>query len=172
MQDFLIVFVGAAAITALVLFLVNTCGGKRGPKPVDTPKRPKLPYRFMTKEELAQFKGSENPNDPILVCIKGNIYDVTPRRDIYGPSCAYNMFAGIDCSRALAKSSFEKADLENSDISDLSFMEQDTLTQWEMSFQMKYDAVGQLVANEAEKQAKTKEYEAKKAAKADAPKQD
>ena len=50
---------------------------------------------------------------------------MTSAADFYGPEGGYHLFAGRDASRALAKLSFEEADLAQPQIDDLSFAEKD-----------------------------------------------
>ncbi|RCV42248.1 hypothetical protein SETIT_9G201400v2 [Setaria italica] len=94
----------------------------------------------ITEEELKQYDGSD-PEKPLLMAIKGQIYDVSQSRMFYGPGGAYALFAGKDASRALAKMSFEQQDL-NGDISDLTPMEFSSLNDWEYKFTSKYVKVG------------------------------
>jgi len=94
----------------------------------------------ITEEELRQYDGSD-PEKPLLMAIKGQIYDVSQSRMFYGPGGAYALFAGKDASRALAKMSFEQQDL-NGDISDLTPMELGSLNDWEYKFTSKYVKVG------------------------------
>lgn len=56
----------------------------------------------------------------------------------------YNCFAGIDCSRALAKVSLDEKDL-NADCADLFASERDVLNDWVAKFEAKYPCVGRLV---------------------------
>ena len=65
---------------------------------------------------------------------------------MYGKGGPYQLFAGIDASRALAKMSFNKEDLVSSDLSDLSADERTTLNEWEKKFieGKKYPIVGNL----------------------------
>ena len=65
-----------------------------------------MPKGDMTVGELRRYDGSD-PNLPVLVAAKKRIYDVTRGRDYYGKGGPYNCFAGIDCSRALAKVSLD-----------------------------------------------------------------
>jgi hypothetical protein len=62
-----------------------------------------------------------------------------------GPGGSYNLFAGRDASRAYAKSSLEKEDVERRDVADLSPHERDTMYEWYSLFQAKYPVVGKLV---------------------------
>lgn len=94
----------------------------------------------ITEEELRQYDGSD-PEKPLLMAIKGQIYDVSESRMFYGPGAAYALFAGKDASRALAKMSFESQDL-NGDISGLTPMELSALNDWEYKFATKYAKVG------------------------------
>ncbi|CAN6173963.1 unnamed protein product [Urochloa humidicola] len=92
------------------------------------------------EEELKQYDGSD-PTKPLLMAIKGKIYDVTESRTSFGPGGQYSLFAAKDASRAIAKMSFEPEDL-SSDISGLEPFELDALKDWEDKFISKYPMVG------------------------------
>ncbi|KAG2548034.1 hypothetical protein PVAP13_9KG133200 [Panicum virgatum] len=94
----------------------------------------------VSEEELRQYDGSD-PKKPLLMAIKGQIYDVSQSRMFYGPGGPYALFAGKDASRALAKMSFEPQDLTG-DISGLGPFELDALQDWEYKFMSKYVKVG------------------------------
>lgn len=94
----------------------------------------------ITEEELKKYDGSD-PDKPLLMAIKGQIYDVSQSRGFYGPGGPYALFAGKDASRALAKLSFEEKDLTG-DISGLGAFELDALQDWEYKFMSKYVKVG------------------------------
>ncbi|RHY29955.1 hypothetical protein DYB32_004745 [Aphanomyces invadans] len=95
-------------------------------KPTGEPEVPQ--QRYFTLDELREFNGEGDK--PIYIAIKGVVYDVSRRRDFYGPGEGYHLFAGREAARALAKMSFEPADLDNTDISDLNFMEKEILKDW------------------------------------------
>jgi len=95
-------------------------------------------------EELRAFDGSD-PTSPILMAVKGKVYDVTNGAGFYGPGGAYHAFAGRDASRALAKGSTESGEADNTNLGDLTQEEKDTLNEWESHYQMKYEVVGNLV---------------------------
>mmetsp|Transcript_760 Transcript_760/g.1935 ORF Transcript_760/g.1935 Transcript_760/m.1935 type:complete len:175 (+) Transcript_760:207-731(+) len=105
----------------------------------------KAPTHFgnLTKEQLKAYTGKD-PSKPLLVGIKGKIYDVTAAHEFYGPDGPYNLFTGIDASRALAKMSFKPEDLAGG-IEGLSQSEKDILFDWEQKFQLKYKYVGDIV---------------------------
>ncbi|KAF8692965.1 hypothetical protein HU200_039328 [Digitaria exilis] len=104
------------------------------------PLPPPVQIGEVTEEELRAYDGSD-PKKPLLMAIKGQIYDVTQSRMFYGPGGPYALFAGRDASRALAKMSFESSDL-TSDISDLGPFEAEALQEWEYKFKSKYVTVG------------------------------
>ncbi|KAE8678297.1 Membrane steroid-binding protein 2 [Hibiscus syriacus] len=104
------------------------------------PLPPPVQLGEVTEEELKQYDGSD-PKKPLLMAIKGQIYDVSQSRMFYGPGGPYALFAGKDAGRALAKMSFEEKDLTG-DISGLGPFELDALQDWEYKFMSKYVKVG------------------------------
>ncbi|XVF12477.1 hypothetical protein REPUB_Repub08aG0121800 [Reevesia pubescens] len=104
------------------------------------PLPPPVQLGEITEEELKQYDGSDSKK-PLLMAIKGQIYDVTQSRMFYGPGGPYALFAGKDASRALAKMSFEEKDLTG-DISGLGPFELEALQDWEGKFMSKYVTVG------------------------------
>ncbi|KAJ1280142.1 hypothetical protein BS78_04G208700 [Paspalum vaginatum] len=104
------------------------------------PLPPPVQLGEVTEEELRAYDGSD-PEKPLLMAIKGQIYDVTQSRMFYGPGGPYALFAGRDASRALAKMSFEASDLTG-DISGLGPFEVEALQEWEYKFKSKYVTVG------------------------------
>ncbi|ESQ43300.1 hypothetical protein EUTSA_v10014624mg [Eutrema salsugineum] len=106
----------------------------------EPPVPPPVQVGEITEEELKQYDGSD-PQKPLLMAIKHQIYDVTQSRMFYGPGGPYALFAGKDASRALAKMSFEEKDL-TWDISGLGPFELEALQDWEYKFMSKYAKVG------------------------------
>ncbi|KAF2320348.1 hypothetical protein GH714_027225 [Hevea brasiliensis] len=104
------------------------------------PLPPPVQLGEITEEELKQYDGSD-PKKPLLMAIKGQIYDVSQSRMFYGPGGPYALFAGKDASRALAKMSFEDKDLTG-DVSGLGPFELEALQDWEYKFMSKYVKVG------------------------------
>lgn len=104
------------------------------------PLPPPVQLGEVTEEELKAYDGAD-PKKPLLMAIKGQIYDVSQSRMFYGPGGPYALFAGKDASRALAKMSFEDKDL-NGDLSGLGVFEIDALQDWEYKFMSKYVKVG------------------------------
>ncbi|KAF9978978.1 hypothetical protein BGZ73_007865 [Actinomortierella ambigua] len=51
-----------------------------------------------TSEQLSQYNGQDE-SKPIFVAIKGTIFDVSGKRQMYGPGAGYNVFAGKDASK-------------------------------------------------------------------------
>ncbi|KAG6827169.1 hypothetical protein H0H92_012905 [Tricholoma furcatifolium] len=64
-----------------------------------------------TTEELARYNGTNDAvGNKIYVAIKGTIFDVTKKADVYGPGKSYSVFAGKDGSRGLGMSSLKPED--------------------------------------------------------------
>ncbi|KAI4351767.1 hypothetical protein L6164_006089 [Bauhinia variegata] len=104
------------------------------------PLPPPVQLGEIIEEELKAYDGSDSKK-PLLMAIKGQIYDVSQSRMFYGPGGPYALFAGKDASRALAKMSFEEKDLTG-DISGLGPFELEALQDWEYKFMSKYVKVG------------------------------
>lgn len=65
---------------------------------------------------------------------------------MYAPGTTYNLFAGKDASRALAKMSFKPEDVNSRDLSDLTQEQLKVLDDWAVKFETKrkYPVVGTL----------------------------
>lgn len=118
------------------------------PQPQPQPPTIQEPVQLgdVTEEELRAYDGSD-PNKPLLMAIKGKIYDVSSSRMFYGPGGPYAFFAGREASRALALMSFDPRDL-NGNLEGLSEPELEVLQDWEYKFMEKYVKVGQLVGTD------------------------
>eukprot|EP00249_Psilotum_nudum_P028289 c3712_g1_i1 orf=461-1081(-) len=137
-------------ILALVVALYYLLSGFFVSAPKDAnvvrmePLRTPVQLGDVTEEELLAYDGKD-PEKPLLMAIKGQIYDVTQSRMFYGPGGPYAAFAGKDASRALAKMSFEEEDLTGN-TEGLSSYELDALQDWEWKFMTKYVKVGQIAS--------------------------
>lgn len=54
--------------------------------------------KVFTKEELAKHDGTD-ATAPVYVAIKGIVFDVSAKRETYGPGAGYHVFAGKDASK-------------------------------------------------------------------------
>ncbi|WVQ97658.1 hypothetical protein IAU59_004772 [Kwoniella sp. CBS 9459] len=93
--------------------------------------------------ELSQYDGSD-PSKPIYVAIKGRVFDVTNKPEMYGKGKGYNIFAGRDASKGLGMSSLDIKDAVP-DYSSLNEAQMKTLNQWESFFEKRYNVVGKVV---------------------------
>ncbi|XP_057774385.1 membrane steroid-binding protein 1 [Salvia miltiorrhiza] len=116
----------------------------RGSEEEMEPLPPPVQLGEITAEDLKLYDGSDSKK-PLLMAIKGQIYDVSQSRMFYGPGGPYALFAGKDASRALAKMSFEDKDL-NGDLTGLGVFEMEALQDWEYKFMSKYVKVGTVKA--------------------------
>ncbi len=99
--------------------------------------------RDYTADELRAFDGSD-PKRPVLLSIEGRVFDVTPGRSFYGKGGPYEIFAGKECAVALAKMSFDAADVHG-DTSSLEADERAKLEDWRDTFEGKYRELGRLL---------------------------
>lgn len=56
----------------------------------------------ISPNDLAQYNGLD-PEKPIYIAIKGRVFDVTAKREMYGKDKGYNVFAGKDASKGLGE---------------------------------------------------------------------
>jgi len=100
-----------------------------------------------SEEELAQYDGS-NESGPLLFAADGYVFNVWKGRHFYGPGCEYNIFAGRDATRLLAKSKLEEETPEELE-KPLNIAERAALAGWIYTFKTKYDIVGRLDGHDA-----------------------
>jgi len=100
-----------------------------------------------TPEELRVYDGSV-PGKPIYVAIKGTIFDVSRKADVYGLGKSYNVFAGKDGSKGLGMSSLKPQDAV-ADYKDLDEKEMKTLDEWYDFFKKRYNIVGRVVQSDS-----------------------
>ncbi|GAA5942491.1 hypothetical protein JCM10213_004791 [Rhodosporidiobolus nylandii] len=131
--------IGAKAADAAVKVADLTVPKPKTPEldpPKDTP---------FSREELAKYDGTNaEVGEKIYVAIKGQIFDVSAKKDMYGPGCGYNVFVGKDASRGLGKSSLKPEDAV-ADYSTLTPDEMKVLDDWEKYFKKRYNIVGKVV---------------------------
>lgn len=97
----------------------------------------------ITLQELGKHKGLEQ-GDKIYMAVDRRVFDISLGRDFYGPEGRYHLFAGRDCTRALALASFEEKHLVG-DKTGLSIPQEMALDDWLDKLESKYPIVAQLV---------------------------
>lgn len=85
----------------------------------------------LSEQELALYNGSD-PNLPIYLAINGSVFDVSTRRETYGPIGPYRFFSGKDAARAFATGCFQ-TDLTH-DLRGLSENELESIRGWTRYF--------------------------------------
>jgi len=95
-----------------------------------------------TLEQLKEFDGKD-PDKPVYISIKGTVFDVTRKRDTYGPGGSYSIFAGKDGSRGLGLSSLKPEDAVP-DWSTLEEKDRKVLDDWHAFFTKRYNIVGRV----------------------------
>eukprot|EP00949_MAST-11_sp_MAST-11-sp1_P003780 g3780.t1 len=140
------------------MLLVRFCGNGAVAVPLSEVKRPEKEkasagveqFKDMTLEELRSYNG-ETSGKPVLVAIQDKIYDVSSS-DFYSKGGTYNVFAGRDAARALAKMDMHNTEpLDDPRTDDLSLAEIDTLNEWIMKFDSKYPVVGRVMRSGKDK---------------------
>ena len=105
----------------------------------------------LTVADLKGYDGKQSIPEgridaPIYISIKRKIYDVSyGGKEMYSDGSGYVIFAGIDASKALAKMSFEPANLGDLDLTNLTEEEVKILNDWEARLSKKYPQVGVLI---------------------------
>lgn len=110
--------------------------------------------RVLKPEDLSKHKGADDEEipegyatAPIYIGAGSKVFDASfGGVEFYGAKGGYNKFAGRDVSRALAKMSFDPADLENTSIDDLEDKQKKVLNDWIKTFEGRkgYPIVGRL----------------------------
>ncbi|KAJ7089996.1 progesterone binding protein [Mycena epipterygia] len=95
-----------------------------------------------TLAQLKEFDGSD-PSKPIYVSIKGTVFDVSAKADVYGAGRSYNIFAGKDGSKGLGMSSL-KEEHAIPDYSELNEADRKVLDDWHGFFTKRYNIVGRV----------------------------
>ncbi|KAJ1856001.1 Dihydrodipicolinate synthase [Coemansia sp. RSA 2131] len=112
-------------------------------------KRHTFACQHWTKRSISTYTGVNDT--PILIALDGKVYDVSEGRGFYGPGCAYNVFAGRDASRLLAKQEFDdgmtdaELDAPIDKLDDLTEEDREALDSYIGLFSVKYQCVGDLV---------------------------
>jgi len=110
---------------------------------------PPTVFKIFTPPQLMPYDG--NNNAPVYLAVRGNVFDVSPGRNFYGPGGPYANFAGRDASRGLACGSFDEDMLTENlqgpldKLEDLDEEQMEALRGWEERFNEKYLIVGKLV---------------------------
>ncbi|KAK2715130.1 membrane-associated progesterone receptor component 1-like [Artemia franciscana] len=118
--------------------------------PMNPPPKPQLPpleKQDMTIRQLKEYDGTKN-DGRILVAVNGSIFDVTPKKNLYGPGGSYSPFAGRDASRALALFDVTVVKDEYDDLTDLTESQMSHVREWQDQFAEKYDYIGRLLKDE------------------------
>lgn len=145
-----VVIAGAVAIGTCFVFSWLKFGKVGGPAAEDPPPQTSKVSGEFTVEELAAYDGKD-PSKPILIGVKGRIFDMTQGADFYGPGGPYAKFAGKDATAALAKMKVDEGLCNLKDpMADLTASERDTLDEWETKFEGKYPLVGKIVPSKAQ----------------------
>lgn len=123
----------------------DTSGTSSKDVSASSPKPEPPVLRDFSPEQLREHDGVHAPT--IYIALVGDIYDVSGSVEFYGKDGPYHCFAGRDASRAMAKLSFDEADLASGrDLSDLGPFERSTLEDWvdKFKYYKAYPIVGKL----------------------------
>ncbi|KAJ1887799.1 hypothetical protein LPJ66_008922 [Kickxella alabastrina] len=107
--------------------------------------------RVFTLEELRKYNGHNDTTPLILLGFNGKVYDVSASPQFYGPGKSYNVFAGRDCTKALAVNTLKEDALPGPndspvDTSEFTDAEKLAMNNWEQRLSVKYPVVGVLGA--------------------------
>ncbi|KAJ6562974.1 cytochrome b5-like heme/steroid binding domain-containing protein [Mycena sp. CBHHK59/15] len=127
----------------------STSTDKADEKPVKSimqaPRDDLLPPKDdpFTLAQLQAFDGSDL-SKPIYVSIKGTVFDVSAKSDVYGHGRSYNIFAGKDGSKGLGMSSLMEEHAVP-DYSGLNEADRKVLDDWHSFFTKRYNIVGRVI---------------------------
>ncbi|XP_050307934.1 membrane-associated progesterone receptor component 1-like [Anthonomus grandis grandis] len=132
-----------AACIFLIYRIIKSRQEEQRSEPEEKPI-PKMKKRDFTILELKQYTGQQE-DGRVLIAVNGKVYDVTKGKRFYGPGGPYAAFAGTDASRGLATFNVAPGGDQYDDLSDLSPMEMESVKEWELQFNEKYEYVGRLL---------------------------
>ena len=102
------------------------------------------PKQVWKEEELQSYNGSnDDERGPLLMAVKGDVFNVYKGRNFYGPGGEYHIMAGRDATRFLAKNRLEEESDEEKAV-ELNIAERANLEAWYWTIKNKYDRVGSL----------------------------
>lgn len=100
------------------------------------------PKELWTEAELKAYDGTDETG-PLLLAVKGEIFNVWKGRNFYGLGAEYHIMAGRDATRFLAKNRLEEESDEERN-ADLNIAERASLEAWYWTIKNKYQCVGML----------------------------
>jgi predicted heme/steroid binding protein len=95
------------------------------------------------EEELNAYNGENDPSGPILLAVKGDVFNVWKGRNFYGPDGEYHIMAGRDATRFLAKNRLDLETEQERQV-ELNIAERANLEVWYWTIKNKYQFVGNL----------------------------
>lgn len=95
------------------------------------------------EEELSAYNGENDPSGPILLAVKGDVFNVWKGRNFYGPDGEYHIMAGRDATRFLAKNRLDLETEQERQV-ELNIAERANLEVWYWTIKNKYQFVGNL----------------------------
>lgn len=101
------------------------------------------PRNEWAEADLKGFNGEEDPNGPLLMAVKGDVFNVWKGRGFYGPGGEYHIMAGIDATRFLAKNALKEEADDEKEVG-LNIAERANLEAWYWIIKNKYEKVGHL----------------------------
>jgi predicted heme/steroid binding protein len=105
----------------------------------------------LSLKDLSHYTG-EDENLPILIGIKGRVYDVTRGKAYYGPAGGYHFFAGRDGTRSFSTGCFdprkEECTTKSHVYDDLNENQKKDIDGWVSFYDEKYDYIGDVVMYE------------------------
>ncbi|KAL7535403.1 hypothetical protein ACHAXR_009531 [Thalassiosira sp. AJA248-18] len=101
------------------------------------------PREIWKEEELKPYDGTSDETGPLLMAVKGDVFNVWKGRNFYGPGAEYNIMAGRDATRFLAKNRLEEESDDEKSVA-LNIAERANLEAWYWTIKNKYEIVGRL----------------------------
>eukprot|EP01062_Namystynia_karyoxenos_P018897 TRINITY_DN17044_c0_g1_i1.p1 TRINITY_DN17044_c0_g1~~TRINITY_DN17044_c0_g1_i1.p1 ORF type:complete len:264 (+),score=99.62 TRINITY_DN17044_c0_g1_i1:67-792(+) len=98
---------------------------------------------WLPEDLRAYTGGTDEDQQPILIAAKDVVYNVWRGREFYGRDAPYELFAGRDATRFLARELLDEEDPEE-ERRPLTRSELAVLDEWIATFEWKYDRVGTL----------------------------